>query len=111
MCFSNCLILVLSGIALPKRRILALMACTAAAPCSAASLMPGEALCGLECETLSQPPELHSPETMTEQPLWPQGVAHDAAREFLGDFSPEIVPEDPLEPKADQEPDDDAPDR
>lgn len=73
--------------------------------------MPGEALCGSECETLSQPPELNSPEKMTDQPLWPLGVAHDAAREFLGDFSPDMVPDDPLELETDPNSDDDAPDR
>lgn len=63
-----------------------------AGPGIAASLLPGEALCGMECETLSSPPELGTPEAAPEQPIWPLRFTDDNSSTFLGDFAPDGGP-------------------
>lgn len=81
----------------------AIAACAVAVTGSAASLLPGEALCGSQCETLSLPNDLTDDAVARQAPLWPQRLPLDAGRAFLGDYFPALVPDEIIHP------DDDAP--
>lgn len=66
---------------------------------SAASLLPGEAICGVECETLQLPSELSDPDIAQDRPLWPLRFDVDSDRTFLGDYTPDgMTPPDDVAP-------------
>lgn len=58
----------------------------------AASLLPGEALCGLECDAPALPPELSDTDTVEGRPLWRLRFTDDAVGTFLGDYAPDVSP-------------------
>lgn len=111
MTFETCLFSVpLRKVRPPGLRALALLACSAAMPCAAASLLPGETLCGTDCETLTATPQLGASPAEVDQPLWPPRPIDKPGGPFLGDFTPSVPPflPDDMQPGGSSVPDDDS---